>query len=456
MARHKIRKGLNLPIEGSPEQRIDTAPTPSRVALISDDYVGMRPTMHVQEGDDVRRGQLLFEDRKTPGVRFTAPASGRVSAVNRGERRRLLSLVIQLDQGELSGRSDTVSFESYSARHPAALERQKVKDLLIESGLWTSLRTRPFSKVPKPESEPGAIFVTAMDSNPLAASADLVVAGREEDFKRGLDTLARLTDGTVYVCKAAGSNIAVPADGKFSEEEFEGPHPAGTAGLHIHTLDPVDRNKMVWYVNYQDVIAIGHLFGAGDLDVSRVVSIGGPGMKRPRLLRTRLGASIADITKGETTDERLRIVSGSVFNGRMAMGDVLGHLGRYHQQITALLEGGARPFMGWMAPGFNSFSVIPTFLSKLIPGKKFRFTTATNGSSRAMVPIGMYEKVFPMDMLPSYLLRALYTGNPVRAEEMGCLELDEEDLALCTFVDPGKTEWGPILRQVLTIIEKEG
>ncbi len=412
--------------------------------------------MHVEEGDDVRRGQLLFEDRKTPGLRYTAPASGRVTAVNRGERRRLLSLVIQLDQGELAGRSDTVSFASYGGQPPSALSRQQVKDLLVESGMWTALRTRPFSKVPAPESEPHSIFVTAIDTNPLAPSPEVVLSDRMQDFQRGLEALARLTDGTVYICKAAGAAIEAPSGEKFSVEEFEGPHPAGTAGLHIHLLDPVDRNKVVWYAGYQDVAAIGRLFSTGELDVSRVISIGGPAVRRPRLLRTRYGAFIGDITKGEIVDDKFRLISGSVFNGRAATGEVLGFLGRYHLQITALPEGGQRPFMGWMGPGFDKFSVIPIFASKLIPGKRFRFSTATNGSSRAMVPIGMYEKVFPFDILPSFLLRALYTGNPVRSEELGCLELDEEDVALCTFVDPGKTEWGPILREVLTIIEKEG
>jgi Na+-transporting NADH:ubiquinone oxidoreductase subunit A len=456
MARHRISKGLDLPIQGAPEQRIESAPQCSKVAVIADDYIGMRPTMHVSEGEEVRRGQLLFEDKKTPGVRFTAPASGEVIAIHRGERRRLLSLVIRLDNAELAGSSETVPFQAYSGQPPEALRREQVKELLIESGLWTALRTRPYSKAPKPETSPDSVFVTAMDTNPLAPSADVAMEGREEDFGRGLRAMAKISDGPVYVCKAPGSKVSAPSDEKFRVEEFAGPHPAGTPGLHIHKLHPVNRSKLVWYINYQDVIAIGRLFATGELDVARVVSLAGPSVSRPRLLRTRVGASIDELVQGELAEGKARVISGSVLSGRIAAGDIFGYLGRYHHQVSVLPEGGDRPFMGWMGPGFNRFSVSNTFLSKLLPGVKYRFTTATNGSSRAMVPIGMYEKVFPMDILPSFLLRAIHTGNVERAEALGCLELDEEDLALCTFVDPGKTEWGPILREVLTIIEKEG
>lgn len=412
--------------------------------------------MHVNEGDDVRRGQLLFEDKKTTGVRYTSPASGRVVAINRGDRRVLQSVVIQLDAGELAGRSDGVTFDSFSGDPPRVLSRQQVKDLLIESGLWTALRTRPFSKVPDPAETPRSIFVTAIDTSPLAASADVVLEGREEHFERGLRALARLTDGPVWLCKAPGGLARAPQEPRFHEEEFAGPHPAGTPGLHIHYLDPVTRAKAVWYADCQDVIAIGKLFASGELDVERVVSLAGPAVKRPRLLRTRLGASTDDLTEGELNGGENRVVSGSVLSGRTARGETFGYLSRYHHQISALPEDRRREFIGWMAPGLDKYSTINTFVSRLIPGKKFRLTTSSHGSDRAMVPIGMYERVMPLDIEPTFLLRALLVGDIERAEELGCLELDEEDLALCTFVCPGKTEYGPLLRKILTIIEKEG
>ena len=256
MGFHRIKNGLDLPIAGEPEQRIHQAAPPARVALLADDYVGMRPTMHVSVGDDVRRGQVLLEDKKTPGVRYTAPAAGRVTAIHRGERRALLSVVIQLDSAELGGRGETVQFSSYRGQHPSSLGSDNVKELLIESGLWTSLRARPFSRVADPQLRPRAIFVTASDSNPLAPSVDAVLDGREAHFERGLHAVAQLTDGPVYVCKMAGSRVKAPAGASFIEEEFAGPHPAGTAGVHIHRIDPVDRGKLVWHLNYRDTAVL--------------------------------------------------------------------------------------------------------------------------------------------------------------------------------------------------------
>ena len=456
MGLHKIKKGLNLPMAGEPEQRIEQASQPRRVALIADDYIGMKPTMQVSVGDEVQRGQLLFEDKKTPGVRHTSPASGTVVAINRGERRVLQSVVIQLDAGELAGRGMALSFRSYSGKHPGALSRQEVKDLLLESGLWASLRGRPFGRAANPADAPHSVFVTAADTNPLAPTPDVVLAGKEADFERGLSALAKLTEGPVYVCASPGSSVTAPEGAQFRLEHFGGPHPAGTVGVHIHRLDPVDRNKTVWHLDYQDAIAIGKLFSTGELDVERVISLAGPAVRRPRLLRTRLGAATDDLAERELANGENRLISGSVLSGRTASGEVFGYLGRFHRQISVVPEDRRREFLGWLAPGSDKFSTINTFVSRLIPGRTFRFTTATNGSDRAMVPIGMYERVMPLDILPTFLLRSLLVGDVEKAEELGCLELDEEDLALCSFVCPGKMEYGPLLRQVLTVIEKEG
>lgn len=456
MGLHKTRKGLDLPISGRPEQVIAGAPQPSRVALMADDYVGMKPTMHVAVGDDIRRGQLLFEDKKTPRVRYTSPAAGKVTAINRGARRALQSVVIQLDQSELAGGSDSVEFSSYQGTPPGALSREQVTDLLIESGLWTAIRSRPFDRVSNPDKTPRSIFVTAVDTSPLAPAVATVLENRHDDFERGLRALARLTDGPVFVCKGADSSVPVPSDPPFREERFAGPHPSGTVGFHIHRLDPVDRNKLVWHANYQDVAAIGKLFATGRLDVERVIALAGPAARRPRLLRTRLGASTDDLTSNELWEGETRLISGSVLSGRSASGPIFGYLGRYGHQLSVLPEGRKREFLGWLTPGMNKYSTVNTFVSKLLPGKRFDFTTSRNGSDRAMVPIGMYERVMPMDLLPTFLLRSLVVGDIEKAEELGCLELAEEDLALCSFVCPSKVEYGPLLRHVLTTIEKEG
>ena len=456
MAVHKIKKGLSLPITGEPQQQIEDAAAPGHVAVVAADYHGMKPTMQVKVGDGVRRGQLLFDDKKTPGVRYTALAGGKVVAINRGARRALQSVVIEPDDGERAGKADSVRFASDTGKHPAELSGDQVKQLLLESGLWTALRARPFGRVADPSAKPHSVFVTAIDTHPLAPDPTVVLQGREDDFERGVAALAKLTQGNVYVCTGTGTSWPVPQDPRIKTEQFSGRHPAGTVGLHIHRLDPVDRNKVVWHAGYQDTIAIGRLFQRGELDVSRVVSLAGPAATRPRLLRTRLGASTDDLASGETQNSEVRLISGSVLSGRTAQGNVHGYLGRYDNQLSVLAEGREREFLGWLAPGTDKYSTTKAFLSALMPGKKYAMSTTTNGSDRAIVPIGVYERVFPIDILPSFLVRALAVGDIEQAEALGALELDEEDLALLTFVCPGKSEHGKNLRDVLTLIEKEG
>jgi Na+-transporting NADH:ubiquinone oxidoreductase subunit A len=461
MAVHTIKKGLDLPITGAPEQKIEDAPSITRVAVVAADYPGMKPRMQVKVGEAVKRGQVLFEDRKSEGVRFTAPAAGTIAAIHRGEFRALQSVVIELSAGEREGKpaaDELQSFASYEAKtEPGKLSREQVVALLQESGLWTAIRARPFGRVPPPGSPaPHSLFVTVADSNPHAPEVAKVLAGREADFEAGLAVVAKLTEGKVYVCKGAGTKVPTGKLANVTVEEFQGPHPAGTVGLHIHTLDPVSRRKTVWHVGYQDVILIGRLFATGKLDVERVVSLAGPTVSKPRLLRTRLGAAIDEIVAGGLAKVENRVISGSVLTGRKAMGEIDGYLGRYHLQISALREGRERVFLGWLNPGVEMFSTCGAYVSSLLPAKNFDMTTAMHGSHRHMVPLGMYERVFPFDILPTFLLRSILVKDVGRAEELGVLELDEEDVALCTFVCPGKQDYGPVLRENLEIIWKEG
>lgn len=445
----KIKKGLDLPIKGSPEQAISETKTVSKVAVIGFDYVGMKPTMAVQEGDTVKKGQLIFEDKKTEGVRYTAPASGKVVEINRGERRVFQSLVIEIDG------DDAVEFDKYEASQFASLTRDQVASNLQQSGMWTALRTRPYSKVPELDSKPHSIFVTAMDTNPLAADPSVVISEKAEEFGQGLTLLTKLTEGTVFVCAAPGKEPNVPSESQIKVETFDGVHPAGNAGTHIHYLDPVSASKTVWTISYQDVIAFAELFKTGVLPTERVVAIAGEGVVKPRLVRTQLGACVSELLNGECNKGVFRAISGSVFGGRTARASV-DYLGRYANQISVIPEPQERELFGWLSPGTNKFSVLNIYLSKLMSGKKFSFSTTTNGSERAMVPVGAYERVMPLDILPTQLLRSLIVGDTEQAQLLGCLELDEEDLALCTFVCPGKYEYGPILRENLTRIEKEG
>lgn len=444
----KIKQGLDLPIEGVPNQTIQDGPSVSRVAVLGEEYVGMRPTMFVQVDDVVKKGQALFEDKKNPGVVFTAPASGKVVEINRGSKRVLQSVVIQVEG------DDEVSFDKYDASALSGLDRAKVQDNLVKSGLWVALRTRPYSKVPAVGSSPKSIFVNAMDTNPLAADPQVIIAERQADFENGLSVLKTLTDGTVFVCKADGANIPT-GSAQVQVEEFAGPHPAGLAGTHVHHLDAVGASKTVWTLNYQDVLAIGALFTTGSLNNTRVVAIGGPSAKNPRLIRTLMGADCTEMTAGESDGDNVRVVSGSVLMGTNAHG-VHGYLGRYHMQISLLVEGNTKDFLGWLLPGSNMHSVTRAYLGHLSPKRLFKMTTSTNGSNRSMVPIGNYERIMPLDILPTLLLRDLISGDTDGAQTLGCLELDEEDLALCTYVCPGKYNYGPILRDCLATIEKEG
>lgn len=447
----KIKRGLDLPIAGAPKQSIENAAQARTVAVIGTDYVGMKPTMAVKVGDQVKLGQELFSDKKTPGVKFTAPAAGEVVAINRGERRVLQSVVIKVAEQE-----EKIQFAQFSQSQLASMPREKVQEQLIDSGLWTAFRTRPFSRVPAPATTPNSIFVTAIDTNPLAADPAVVLKGQDADFNAGLEVLGTLTDGKVFVCKAAGASIPAQAGAKVVVEEFDGPHPAGLAGTHVHYLDPVSADKTVWTIGYQDVVAFGQLFLTGELNASRVIALGGPKVKTPRLLKTRLGASLEDVCASEVTNrDAVRLISGSVFGGSTAKGP-FSFLGRYHTQVSALEEGTHRDFMGWLTLGANKHSMLNIYVSKLFGLKNYAPSTNTNGSERAMVPVGSYERVMPLDILPTQLLRSLIVGDIEAAMELGCLELDEEDLALCTYVCPGKYEYGPILRNNLTTIEKEG
>ncbi|WP_434130808.1 Na(+)-translocating NADH-quinone reductase subunit A [Methylocaldum sp. GT1BB] len=449
----RTKKGLNLPITGEPEQTIhDDGNVVKSVALLGLDYVGLKPSMNVSEGDRVRLGEALFSDKQYPKVLFTSPGSGVVKAINRGAKRVLQSVVIELDG------DDSVQFQSYGQSKLADLTVEQVKENLLASGLWTSLRTRPYSKVPDPDTAPHSIFVTAIDTNPLAARPDVVIQERVQDFKNGLTVVSKLTEGKVYLCTAPNHSLPSGDSNKIEIAEFDGPHPAGLVGTHIHYLDPVSATKIVWHLDYQAVMAIGSLFTTGRLNVERVVSLAGPMVERPRLIRTRLGANLSDLVRNETVaDKEARVISGSILCGQKAEG-WSDYLGRYHNQVSVIEEGRQREFMGWVVPDRDKYSFLNVLLSSLPKeqGRKFAFTSAKYGSARAIVPVGVYEEVMPMDILPTQLLRSLIVGDTDTAQALGCLELDEEDLALCTFVDPGKHDFGPVLRKNLTQIEKEG
>ena len=449
-----ITKGLDIPMGGAPLQIIKPSAPISHVALLGQDYIGLKPSMSVQVGDRVKIGQPLFIDKKNPGVLFTAPASGEVVAINRGERRRFESLVIRVE-GE-----ERISFTipAAEANSDKPLCAKTIRELLVSSGLWTSLRTRPFGKVPTLQAKPEAIFVTAIDTQPLAADPEIIITQTPDPFALGLRRLQLLAPKT-FLCTASGAKIPGQHLPGISTHRFSGPHPAGLPSTHIHFLNPISPGKEVWHIDYQDVIAIGHFFRTSQLLTSKIVSLAGPSIKNPRLIRTLPGAAINELCAGETIDEKCRLISGSVLAGHRADG-TSAYLGRYHQQVVALPEGNGSGLFSWLRLGRDRFSSLPVFLSACSDFnanlKKPIMNTATWGGRRAIFPLGTYEKVMPLDIIATSLLKGLATGNTEKAAELGCMELVEEDLALCSFVCPGKNNFGPMLRRVLNAIEKEG
>ena len=445
----KINKGLDLPIDGKPEQKIELARASRSVGVIGSDFPGMKPTMHVQVGDKVNSGQVLFSDKKNEGVVFTAPSPGVISGINRGDKRSLLSVTIDVTEGSEE------EFQVHDVNQLDQLEGAAVREQLIKSGQWVAFRTRPFSRVPAIDASPNSIFVTVMNTDPLGLDPTIVLREAQQEFEAGLLVLTRLTEGNVYICSGEGSEVSFAECEGLKGQVFSGPHPAGLAGTHIHHLDPVGPNKTVWYLDFQEVIAFGHLFLTGKILTERVVSLAGPGVSNPRLLRTSLGANLTELVAGELKEGEQRVISGSVLSGRGADSPV-DYLGRYHQQVAALGQSRSRDLFGYLSVGTKKHSVFPVFLSKWLGEKTVEFTTSTNGSPRAMVPIGTYDTLIPMDILATQLLRSLLVGDIESAINLGCLELDEEDIALCTYSCPGKYEYGPVLRDMLTQIEREG
>ncbi len=445
----KIKKGLNLPISGVPQQTIAQEYQPSNVAILGADFHGLKPTLQVAEGDQVQKGQVLFTDKKNEQVQYTAPASGKVVAINRGAKRVFESLVIAVSD------APPLQFAQHAATDLPSLARSVVVEQLVASGEWTALRTRPFNKVPAPNTVPQAIFVTAMDSRPHAPNANLVIASDSAAFNAGLEVVARLTEGTTFVCLDGEAPAPSIVGAGIRVERFEGLHPAGLVGTHIHYLEPVHAQKTVWHLHYQDVIAIGHLFLTGEVYAQRVISLAGPAVLKPQLVKTVRGAALQDLTEGALKPGNHRVISGSVLDGRTAKG-AEAFIGRFHLQVAVLSEGTERELLGFVAPGSDKFSITRLFTAWLVGKKEFDLTTSTGGSERSMIPLGSFERLAALDILPTQLLRALLVDDVESSIELGCLELDEEDLALFTFACPGKYEYGPYLRRMLTKLEADG
>lgn len=436
----RIKKGLDLPIKGRPSGEITDMTTVGRVGILGDDYPGLRPSIKVRVGDRVRKGQLLFTDRKNPSLIFTSPASGTVAEINRGEKRKFLSLVIEKDGSEPEKFDTDIS------------DGAKVLELLKVSGLLTKFRKRPFAVCVHADEQPEAVFVNCMDTRPLAPDMSLVLSHYKDYFYEGLKAVAKLSVKTYACC---GNGVNIDAVEGVEVAVFDGVHPAGLAGTHVHFLRPVAQGKVVWTVDMQTVIDLGYLIKHKELNEERIISVGGTMVENPSHIRTVHGACTTWLTRGRLKTGEVRVINGSVLYG-LPVTPQTAYLSENFAQISAVAEQTERPFMGWLLPGFRMHSVVNVFASKVFGEKDILFDTSLNGSFRAMVPVGTYEKVMPLDILPTHLLRALQMHDYEGAEKLGALELSEEDLSLCTYVCPGKTDYAPLLRDALTTIEKEG
>lgn len=450
----KIKKGLDIPIAGkaitTPFDAIDNLSSSIKtVALLGRDYHGLRPTMKVQEGDSVKLGQPLFEDKKNLGIQFTAPAGGKVVAINRGAKRVLQSVVIECDEKEAF-----VEFPSYTADQLDSLTEADIRQQLQVSGAWTAFRTRPYSKIPSQDATPYAIYITAMDSNPLASDPSLLIHEESDAFLAGLTIIAKLAP-RLFVCHEEGKTLPQSPVKTIQYKAFSGVHPSGLVGTHIHMITPVSEQRSVWHLQAHDVIAIAKLFLDGKLYTKRIITLAGPMVTKPRTVCARMGASTNDLIADQLHEGDARVISGSVLNGHRSVGSTA-YLSRYSLQVSVVPEGQTRQFLHWINPFLKHFSVFNVFLKPPKKGEKLVMSSTQNGSARAMVPLGAYEDVMPLDILPTQLLRALLVRDTEVAKQLGCLELDEEDLALCTFVCHSKYEYGAALRACLDIIEKEG
>ena len=448
----RIKKGLDIPIYGTPAEDIVDSKKSRSVAVLGNDYVGMKPTMLVEEGDSVSLGQPLFEDKKNPGVLITSPAGGKIEAINRGDRRALQSIVIEVEAEEKAE-----EFKSFTTEELVSATSESVRHQLITSGMWAAFRTRPYSKIPSVDSSPSNIFISVLDTEPLSPDPEKIVNLRLEDFNFGISVLKRLIDCPIHISVSENSSLEIIEDEQVKKHRFSGPHPAGLVGTHMHYISPASLTNVNWTIGYQDLMAIGSLFKTGYVSTERVIALSGPQVNEPRYINTRLGACTDELTAGELTQRENRIISGSVISGREAIGSYA-YLGRYHNQISVIAEPNSkdREFMNWLTPGPRKFSKIPLFLSSLFPKKIFKFKALMNGSDRPIVPIGFYEEVLPLNMLPAMLLRNVVLMDTEKIQDLGGLELDEEDLSLCSYVCPGKYDFGSLLRAGLNKIEVEG
>ncbi len=434
-----ISKGLDLPISGPPAIKISDEPKISTVALLSNDFIGMKPTMFVKINDKVKAGQKIFEDKKNPGVFFTSPAGGTIKSINRGDKRRFLSIEIDIDANE--------EYKSFKLSNT----QNEIKLSLIDAGLWNAFRTRPFNRTPKVNDVPDAVFINCCDTNPLSVDPYEIINEDKPSFDEGIKILSKLFDCDIHLTYQ-NTKFDI-SNNDINYHHVSGPHPAGLSSTHISKIYPVNLKRTAWTINYQDIISIGYLFKNNRIRIHKIIGLGGPAVFEPSLIKVRQGGNIDEITAGKTKANS-RIISGSVLHGHTSEG-VMNYLGYYDSQISCLPDELNDNFMSWLNPGPKLHSKLNVFLSSIIKPKDFIFNTSNNGANRAIVPIPSYEEVLPMDILVTQLLKALVISDTEMSVELGMLELVPEDLALCSYVCPSKYDYSSILIDNLNKLHSE-
>jgi Na+-transporting NADH:ubiquinone oxidoreductase subunit A len=448
MSKHfKFKRGLNIRIKGTPEAVLTDAPVSGTVALKPTDFFGLVPKLSVKADAQVKAGDALFFDKYHPEILFTSPVSGTVKAINRGERRKILEIVIESD-----GKNE---FRAFPVVDPLTLPKEEIIRLLLESGLWPNIIQRPYGILANPAITPKHIFISGFDSAPLAPDYEFIFKNDQAALQTGINALSKLTDGSIYLGLSPKQANGIFASVKNATVNiFEGPHPAGNVGVHIHHVSPLFKGDTIWTVSPQAVVFIGRLFKEGKLNATKIIALAGSEVKKPQYYKTMVGAELTSLlsttTKKETHE---RYISGNVLTGKKI--DRNDYLGFFDQMITVIPEGDDYESLGWALPGKDKFSASKTFLSALFPKNEYVLTANMHGGERAFVLTGQYEQFLPMDLLPVYLLKAILTNEIDRMEQLGIYEVIEEDLALCEFADTSKIKVQEILREGLNIMMKE-
>ncbi|KAF0235930.1 MAG: Na+-transporting NADHubiquinone oxidoreductase subunit [Prolixibacteraceae bacterium] len=441
----KLRKGLNIKLKGSAKPELEPIAVPGTIALKPTDFPGLTPKLKVKADTLVKAGDALFYDKYHPEILFTAPIGGKVVSVNRGERRKILEVVIETDS-----KAGSVEF---AKADPASLSGEAIRQELLKSGLWPFIKRRPYGIIASPADKPISIYISTFDTSPLAPDYSFVLKGRMDTFQTGVNALAKLTTGKVYL----GVNNESPfsAIKNVVVNQFDGPHPAGNVGIQIHNTNPINKGDVVWTVNVQDVLIIGRLFETGKVDFTKIIALTGSEVENPKYYKTILGVPVSVFIDGKLKNSpyKQRIISGNVLTG--AKIKTQGYIGFYDQQVSVIPEGDEYEFMGWADPGINKFTASKAFISKLFPKKEYELNANLHGGERAFVLSGQYEKLVPMDILPVHLIKAILVNDIDKMEQLGIYEVIEEDFALCEYACTSKVKVQEILRNGINTMIKE-